>query len=371
MGSRRRRYRRIVRRTLGGAALIGVTLAIALSPAALAQDPPHATAAPGQSATMNVADPGCPWPVVPEFVGYSVTPDLCSGAPYEFEFFVAPEAAPTDVVIPIYDCPGTTPPDCNDVGRFFTLSIAETESPPPASASPTETVTLPIGSLVPVLRQADLEPQTDEQDLLNGWLEHLERAIDDEGRREDALDGLPALREGESYVVRFELPSEMLRRAAKNSLGDREGEVQTTITAKLTGTGFDDRPISEEIQRIEPETDAEWEWELTPAGSGSARINLSLEVVATLGSTVWPEPVGPERRTLPIQANWPYKIASFFADSWQWLLGTVIPIAVGSFGIGRKTDPARRRERERESADRPTPPPPGEEDEDGEPAPAG
>ncbi|MDQ3951593.1 MAG: hypothetical protein M3279_01320 [Actinomycetota bacterium] len=348
MGERRGSGRGILARALA-LATAGIAVVALLAPGrAWGQVVPASqTVVAGDTAATTVTGIACPWPVLPAFVGYNRDPECAAGVPsYELTFFVVAEApAGYTSSIPIHDCGVSQPPDCSATGHTFALMVAAAATPSPVPASPS----VPGGPVpfphVPV----DLDPKTEEQQILNGWLESLRSAIVKQELTVSAIDELPELREGESDVMTFELPDTLLKRVADNALGEREDEVQTTITATLRGTGFDDTPLVEETQRVEADAGARWEWSVQPVGSGSAHITLSLAVTSTLDSTVWPEPFPPASRTLPVQANWSHKVGSFLAESWQWLLGLIVPTAA-AFVTGRKTDPARRRERERESA---------------------
>lgn len=328
MGERRGRRGRGIRHALAAAVVAGLML----SPAAGAQDPPQATAPPGGTVTTNVAGVACPWPVVPPGVGYTRTPAECAdGVTYAFELSVTPGAALGDHAIPFFDCVGADPPNCSPTATAFVLTVVE--APP--------TPTPPAGGSLPrpPLRAT---PETPDEKILNEWVQGLRKAVEDRSLFDAAFEGLPELREGEEHTVTFEVPAELIARVAEDTLGDDRDATQTTIETQLTG---DDVTITRRVpavQDADPGVDARWEWEVEADRSGSADLTLAVTVTSTLRGTPWSKRFFADPKELAVDANWPYKVKTFFGGSWQWLLGLLIPLIAG-YLTGRRARPERRR----------------------------
>jgi len=120
-------------------------------------------------------------------------------------------------------------------------------------------------------------------------------------------------------------------KTAVSAKGARDGatiEVSNKMEAKLTGSGFDIRAVTPEVQVISPTAQTEWKWEVEPTSTDAKRLHLTLSAHVMLDGEKIPRVVKTFERTMNVKVNWTSEAYSFATGNWEWLWATLlVPVA--------------------------------------------
>jgi hypothetical protein len=124
----------------------------------------------------------------------------------------------------------------------------------------------------------------------------------------------------------------------EKSLGDNVStpasvKVSTVMSARLTGSGFDVVPVTDERQVVGSGTTM-WVWHVTPRQSGRNVLQLVVAVhIIVKGFGDAPSDYTVFQREIEVRVDWPRRIGGFLADNWQWFFTFVFGAAGTGLGV--------------------------------------
>jgi len=128
-------------------------------------------------------------------------------------------------------------------------------------------------------------------------------------------------------------------KAAVTAAGKRDGakiEVSNKMEAKLTGSGFEIKPITPETQAISATSRTEWKWEVEPQTSDAKRLHLTLSAHVLLDGEKIPRVVKTFERTMVVNVNWKTEAYEFATGNWEWLW-TVLLVPIGGYALRKRS----------------------------------
>lgn len=101
------------------------------------------------------------------------------------------------------------------------------------------------------------------------------------------------------------------------------------MEARLTGTGFEIKPITKEAQSVSGQGVTEWKWEVTPKRFGAQHLHLALDAKIKLDGDDAPHTIRTFEQDVAVTVAWPGSILYFVQEYWQWICTAVaFPIIV-------------------------------------------
>ena len=106
--------------------------------------------------------------------------------------------------------------------------------------------------------------------------------------------------------------------------------VSTVMRAKLTGSGFEIIPLTEEeqIQMIDNPY-LRWLWDVTPQEKGTQKLTLTLSVVVNAEGLGDKTHTTTEIREVEISGNTGYAAQQFLSGNWEWIITSMLVPAAG------------------------------------------
>jgi hypothetical protein len=95
------------------------------------------------------------------------------------------------------------------------------------------------------------------------------------------------------------------------------------MEAKLTGQGFDIKPITPERQPVSSTQETRWSWDVKAVSSGDQDLHLVLNAIFEGTGAEKTRTVTTFNKPIRVKVSWASSVGSFASNNWQWLI-TVI-----------------------------------------------
>ena len=164
-----------------------------------------------------------------------------------------------------------------------------------------------------------------------------------------------AMRFGETRAVALvaspELDPSTLSKELRTRIGGNDAiavdtlQIAPVMEAQLEGaSAFAITPLTPLRQPVSRASATEWRWSVRANETGTHALHLTINAVITVAGEAYPRSIDVFDRTIRVDISSSQRIAMFFENNWQWLLGTIaIPLAVWFWSQRKKEKKPRRR----------------------------
>jgi hypothetical protein len=124
-------------------------------------------------------------------------------------------------------------------------------------------------------------------------------------------------------------------------------QIAPVMEAQLEGaSAFAITPLTPLRQPVSRASPTEWRWSVRANETGTHALHLTINAVITVAGEAYPRSIDVFDRTIRVDISSSQRIAMFFENNWQWLLGTIaIPLAVWFWSQRKKEKKPRQRRR--------------------------
>jgi hypothetical protein len=166
-----------------------------------------------------------------------------------------------------------------------------------------------------------------------------------------------AMRFGETRTLALvaspELDPSTLSKELRTRIGGNDAiavdtlQIAPVMEAQLEGaSAFAITPLTPLRQPVSRATPTEWRWSVRANETGTHALHLTINAVITVAGEAYPRSIDVFDRTIRVDISSSQRIAMFFENNWQWLLGTIaIPLAVWFWSQRKKEKKPRKRRR--------------------------
>ena len=160
--------------------------------------------------------------------------------------------------------------------------------------------------------------------------------LDDTRRVVLVLAPQPSIAESAEAKLKREL-AERAERAPERKLESKtQIETETAkyssfMEAKLTGQGFDIKPITPERQPVSNTQETRWSWDVKAVSAGDQELYLALNAIFEGSGAEKTRTVTTFSKPIRVRVSWASSVSTFAAKNWQWFV-TVIFIPILAWG---------------------------------------
>jgi hypothetical protein len=110
---------------------------------------------------------------------------------------------------------------------------------------------------------------------------------------------------------------------SKTQIETGTAKYSSFMEAKLTGQGFDIKPITPERQPVSSTQETRWSWDVKAVSSGDQDLHLVLNAIFEGTGAEKTRTVTTFDKPIRVKVSWASSIGTFASNNWQWLI-TVI-----------------------------------------------
>ena len=114
---------------------------------------------------------------------------------------------------------------------------------------------------------------------------------------------------------------------SKTKIETESAKYSSFMEAKLTGQGFDIKPITPERQPVSSTQETRWSWDVKAVSAGDQELYLALNAIFEGSGAEKTRTVTTFSKPIRVKVSWASSIGSFFSKNWQWFVTVIfIPI---------------------------------------------
>ena len=100
------------------------------------------------------------------------------------------------------------------------------------------------------------------------------------------------------------------------------------MQAKLTGDGFEVKPITPELQAASARDVTEWKWDVIASEAGEHELHLVLNAIIEVEGKDLPRAIKTFDQVIVVQVSIGQRISGFVSENWKWLWTAIlVPLA--------------------------------------------